>query len=148
MSMPALPSSNDPRFQEMLARALSLPHDELAKRATECALDLEVCKTEWKDAQDWVTCNRAKLGTKSMLFISAATSQAVAAAYTFLPHGWALGLSVAQAVVSGGIALFGPKKRPGVRNAALATALATIGGFGALEGTAWQGGLRDQKSAQ
>jgi hypothetical protein len=146
MSMPALPSPNDARFQEMLSRALALPHDELARRATDCAIDLEACKRDLGSAQDWVTCNRSKwMGPPGMMLVAAATSQAVAAAYTFLPHGWALGLTVAHSVVSGGIAMMGPRKRPGVRNAALATALSAIGGLGALEGAAWQGGLREPR---
>jgi hypothetical protein len=151
MSIPALPSPNDARFQEMLSRALALPHDELAKRAIDCAIDLESCKRDLGSAQDWVTCNRSKwMGPPGMMLVAAATSQAVAAAYTFLPHGWALGLTVAHSVVSGGIAMWGPKKSPGIRNAALATSLSAVGGLGALEGAAWQTGLRDhhQKSAQ
>ncbi|MBK6579922.1 MAG: hypothetical protein IPG17_27815 [Sandaracinaceae bacterium] len=150
MSMPALPSSNEARFQEMLSKALAVPHDDLAERATRCAIDLEACKRELGAAQDWVACNRTKwMGPPGMLVVAAATSQAVAAAYTFLPHGWALGLTVAHSVISGGVAMWGPKKRPAVRNAALATSLSAVGGLGALEGTAWQTGLKDRnKSAQ
>lgn len=146
MSTPALPAATDPRFQEMLFKALAVPHDELAKRATECAIDLESCKLELSKAQDWVTCNRSKwMGPPGMLLVAAATSQAVAAAYTFLPHGWALGLTVAHSVISGGVAIWGPKKRPGVRNAALATTLSAVGGLGALEGASWQTALRDRR---
>src|SRR5215831_12061642 len=132
MSMPALPSSTDARFQEMLSRAIALPHDELAKRATDCAIDLEACKRELGAAQDWVACNRSKwMGAPGMMLVAAATSQAVAAAYTFLPHGWAIGLTVAHSVLSGGAAMWGFKKRPGLRNAALASSLSAIGGLGA-----------------
>lgn len=149
MSMPALPSANEARFQEMLTRALSVPHDQLAERATRCAIDLEACKRELGSAQDWVACNRSKwMGPSGMLLVAAATSQAVAAAYTFLPHGWALGLTVAHSVIFGGLAMWGPKKSPGVRNAALATSLSAVGGLGALEGTAWQTGLKDHRPKQ
>ena len=146
MSMPALPSSNEARFQEMLSKALAVPHDDLAERATRCAIDLEACKRELGAAQDWVACNRTKwMGPPGMLVVAAVTSQAVAAAYTFLPHGWALGLTVAHSVISGGVAMWGPKKRPAVRNAALATSLSAVGGLGALEGAAWQTAVRDQR---
>ncbi|MBK6812822.1 MAG: hypothetical protein IPG81_28875, partial [Sandaracinaceae bacterium] len=141
--------SNEARFQEMLSKALAVPHDDLAERATRCAIDLEACKRELGGAQDWVACNRTKwMGPPGMLVVAAATSQAVAAAYTFLPHGWALGLTVAHSVISGGVAMWGPKKRPAVRNAALATSLSAVGGLGALEGTAWQTGLNARSSAQ
>jgi hypothetical protein len=128
----------------MLSKALALPHDDLAKRATECAIDLEACKRELGAAQDWVACNRTKwMGAKGMMLVAAVTSQAVAAAYTWLPHGWALGLTVAHSVIAGGFAMWGPKKNPGLRNAALASSLSAIGGLGALEGTAWQTGIKD-----
>lgn len=129
----------------MLRKAIALPHEELSERATECALDLEACKRELSAAQDWVACNRSKwMGAKGMMLVAAATSQAVAAAYTWLPRGWALGLTVAHSVAFGSLAMFGPKKNPGLRNAALATSLSAIGGLGALEGTAWQGGIKDR----
>jgi hypothetical protein len=99
----------------MLSKALALPHDDLAKRATECAIDLEACKRDMHAAQDWVACNRSKwMGAKGMMLVAAATSQAVAAAYTWLPHGWALGLTVAHSVIFGGLAMWGPKKKPGL----------------------------------
>jgi len=152
MSMPALPSANDARFQEMLTKALAVPHDDLAERATKCAIDLEACKREMATAQDWVACNRTKWwgGPAGMMLVAAATSQAVAAAYTWLGHGWALGLTVAHSVVFGGVAMWGAKKSPGIRNAALATSLSAVGGLGALESAAYQTELKNQhkKSAQ
>lgn len=150
MSMPALPPSNDPRFQEMLSRALAVPHDELAKRATHCAIDLEACKKDLQAAQEWAACNRSKIGPKSMLFVAAMTSQAVGAAYAWLPHEWALGLTVAYSVISSGVAMWGPQKSPGIRNAALATSLSAVGGLGALESAGWQTRIKEshKKPAQ
>lgn len=143
MSMHALPSPNDARFQEMLSKALSLPHDDLASRATVCAIDLEACKREVSDARAWADDHKSKwMGPPGMMLVAAATSQGVAAAYTFLPHGWALGLTVAYSVITGGVAMAPLKKSPGIKNAALAASLSAIGGLGALEGAAWQTGLR------
>src|SRR5262245_44064253 len=106
MPMSALPATTDARFQAMLARALEVPHDELAERAMRCAIDLEACKRELGSAQDWVACNRSKwMGPSGMALVAAATSRAVAAAHARLPNGWALGLTVAHPVIFGDVAM-------------------------------------------
>jgi hypothetical protein len=63
VQVPAFPSEDDPRFREMLARALAVPGDPQPEQP----IDIEACKRQLHEAQEWVRQNRDKWsGPKSV----------------------------------------------------------------------------------
>jgi hypothetical protein len=72
-TVPAFPSETDPRFQEMLSKALAVPGDAPVGHGTDAALDLEAARREMQEAREWVRRNRHKIDAALDLEVSAPT---------------------------------------------------------------------------
>jgi hypothetical protein len=70
-TVPAFPSETDPRFQEMLSKALAVPGDAPVGHGTDAALDLEAARREMQEAREWVRRNRHKIDAALDLEVSA-----------------------------------------------------------------------------
>jgi hypothetical protein len=137
MPTAALPAHASSEHATIAARAAALAHDQLAANHATATINLAQCMEELADCKQWMADHHAELvGPVGMGFLAALTGAAISVAYAKLPHGVALGSSIAAAVTTGLTAMW-MKKHPEVRSALLGSFCGSVGAISALEGASY-----------
>jgi hypothetical protein len=133
----ALPAHASSEHATIAARAAALSHDQLAANHAAATINLAQCREELADCKQWMRDHHAELiGPVGMGFVAALTGAAISVAYAKLPHGVALGGSIATAVTTGITAMM-LKKHPEVRSTLLGSFCGSVGAISALEGASY-----------